>query len=56
MPDYVSVHGKKFKSVKRNLRKAYGLTPDQYRARWDLRSDYPMVAADYAKVPSELTP
>jgi predicted transcriptional regulator len=55
-PDYVICldDGKKFKSLKRHLRTAYGLTPDQYRARWDLPSDYPMVAPNYAKARSEL--
>src|SRR5215212_10947292 len=55
-PDYVIClnDGKKFKSLKRHLRTAYGLTPDQYRARWDLPSDYPMVAPNYAQARSEL--
>lgn len=55
-PDYVICldDGKKFKSLKRHLRTAYGLTPDQYRVRWDLPSDYPMVAPNYAKARSEL--
>jgi predicted transcriptional regulator len=55
-PDYVICldDGKKFKSLKRHLRTAYGLTPEQYRARWDLPSDYPMVAPNYAKARSEL--
>src|SRR5215212_3582229 len=55
-PDYVICldDGKKFKSLKRHLRTAYGLTPDQYRAQWDLPSDYPMVAPNYAKARSEL--
>jgi predicted transcriptional regulator len=46
--------GKKFKSLKRHLRTAYGLTPDQYRAKWSLPSDYPVVAPNYAKARSEL--
>ena len=55
-PDYVICldDGKKFKSLKRHLRTAYGLTPDQYRAKWDLPPDYPMVAPNYAKARSEL--
>ena len=40
--------GKHFKSLKRHLT-AHGLTPDQYREKWKLPSDYPMVAADYAE-------
>jgi predicted transcriptional regulator len=46
--------GKRFKSLKRHLRTAYGMTPDQYRAKWGLASDYPMVAPNYAKARSEL--
>src|SRR5918998_1169291 len=55
-PDYVICldDGKKFKSLKRHLRTTYNMTPDQYRARWDLPSDYPMVAPNYAKARSEL--
>jgi predicted transcriptional regulator len=55
-PDYIICldDGKKFKSLKRHLRTAYGLTPDQYRARWDLPAEYPMVAPNYAKARSEL--
>lgn len=40
--------GRSFKSLKRHLRTAYGMTPEQYRARWKLPADYPMVAPDYA--------
>lgn len=40
--------GHKLKSMKRHLRAKYGLTPDQYRVRWGLPSDYPMVAPDYS--------
>ncbi|RWC34699.1 MucR family transcriptional regulator [Mesorhizobium sp.] len=40
--------GKKFKSLKRHLRASYGLSPDEYRAKWNLPSDYPMVAPNYA--------
>ena len=46
--------GRKFKSLKRHLRTAYNLTPDQYRAKWGLPSDYPMVAPAYAKARSTL--
>jgi len=40
--------GKKLKMLKRHLRSTYGLTPDQYRAKWGLPPDYPMVAPNYA--------
>ena|SRR5689334_2599797 len=46
--------GKKFKSLKRHLRSAYGMTPDEYRTKWRLPVDYPMVAPAYAAVRSEL--
>jgi len=46
--------GKKFKSLKRHLRTRYGLTPDEYRAKWGLAHDYPMVAPNYAKERSNL--
>ena len=46
--------GKKFKSLKRHLRTAYGLTPQEYREKWDLPADYPMVAPSYAAARSEL--
>lgn len=46
--------GKQFKSLKRHLRTRYDLTPDQYRARWSLPSDYPMVAPNYAAARSDL--
>jgi predicted transcriptional regulator len=46
--------GKKFKSLKRHLRTTYGMTPEQYRAKWGLPADYPMVAPSYAKARSEL--
>jgi predicted transcriptional regulator len=45
---------KKFKSLKRHLRTQYQMTPDQYRARWNLRADYPMVAPNYAAACSRL--
>lgn len=46
--------GKKFKSLKRHLNTAYGLTPDQYRVKWGLPADYPMVAPAYAEARSAL--
>jgi len=46
--------GKKFKSLKRHLRTHYNLSPEQYRAKWDLPHDYPMVAPNYARARSEL--
>lgn len=46
--------GKRFKSLKRHLRTAYGMTPDAYREKWGLPKDYPMVAPAYAAVRSEL--
>ncbi|MGJ8570649.1 MAG: MucR family transcriptional regulator [Hoeflea sp.] len=46
--------GQKFKSLKRHLMTHYGLTPEQYREKWDLPSDYPMVAPSYAEARSRL--
>ena len=46
--------GKKFKSLKRHLGTQYQMTPDQYRAKWNLPADYPMVAPKYAAVRSRL--
>ena len=46
--------GKKFKSLKRHLMTHYGLTPDQYREKWDLDATYPMVAPSYASARSAL--
>lgn len=46
--------GKKFKSLKRHLRTAYKMTPEQYRAKWGLPPDYPMVAPNYAAQRSKL--
>ncbi|MEP9374966.1 MucR family transcriptional regulator [Mesorhizobium sp. KR1-2] len=46
--------GKKFKSLKRHLTTHYNLTPDEYRAKWGLPADYPMVAPTYAAVRSTL--
>jgi predicted transcriptional regulator len=55
-PDYIVCldDGKRFKSLKRHLRTTYNLTPDQYRAKWGLAHDYPMVAPNYAAARSEL--
>ncbi len=55
-PDYLVCleDGRKFKSLKRHLRTKYDLSPEQYRAKWDLAKDYPMVAPNYAKARSEL--
>ena len=46
--------GKKFKSLKRHLRTHYNLSPEQYREKWGLAPDYPMVAPNYAKARSNL--
>ena len=46
--------GRKFKSLKRHLRTAHALNPAQYRTKWSLRSDYPLVAPAYAEQRSEL--
>lgn len=55
-PDYIICleDGKKFKSLKRHLRTRYGITPDEYRTKWGLPHDYPMVAPNYAKERSTL--
>src|SRR5882672_3597605 len=49
-PDYIICleDGKKFKTLKRHLRTDFGLTPDEYRAKWDLPHDYRMIAPNYA--------
>lgn len=49
-PDYIVclLDGRRFKSLKRHLRTQYGLSPDQYREKFNLPSDYPMVAPNYA--------
>src|SRR3954451_20646529 len=54
-PDYIVCmgDGKRFKSLKRHLRTVYDLTPDQYRAKWGLAPDYPMVAPNHAAPRSE---
>ena len=55
-PDYIICleDGLKFKSLTRHLRTAYGLTPAQYREKWSLPSDYPMVAPNYSATRSRL--
>ncbi|GAB6966264.1 MucR family transcriptional regulator [Komagataeibacter kakiaceti JCM 25156] len=55
-PDYIICleDGKKLKMLKRHLHSAYGLTPDQYRERWGLPAEYPMVAPNYAERRSSL--
>lgn len=55
-PDFIICleDGKKLKMLKRHLMTAYQMTPTQYRARWGLPADYPMVAPSYAKVRSSL--
>jgi predicted transcriptional regulator len=55
-PDYIICleDGKKLKMLKRHLKTAYNMTPDEYRVRWGLPSDYPMVAPNYAKQRSKL--
>ena len=46
--------GRKFKSLKRHLRTKYDMSPEDYRAKWGLAKDYPMVAPNYAKARSDL--
>jgi predicted transcriptional regulator len=55
-PEYVICleDGKKFKSLKRHLRTQYNMTPEQYREKWGLGADYPMVAPNYAAARSQL--
>ncbi len=55
-PDYLICleDGKKFKSLKRHLRTHFDLTPEQYREKWGLPADYPMVAPNYANSRSKL--
>ena len=54
-PDHIICleDGRKLKMLKRHLRTTFGMTPDEYRARWGLPADYPMVAPNYAKRRSE---
>ena len=55
-PDFIVCleDGKKFKSLKRHLRTQYNMTPEQYREKWGLPADYPMVAPNYAAARSQL--
>jgi predicted transcriptional regulator len=55
-PDYIVCleDGKKFKSLKRHLRTHYDLSPEEYREKWGLAADYPMVAPNYAAARSAL--
>jgi len=55
-PDHIVCleDGKKFKSLKRHLRTQYNMTPEQYRDKWGLPPDYPMVAPNYAAARSQL--
>jgi predicted transcriptional regulator len=55
-PDYIICleDGKKFKSLKRHLRTHYNLSPEEYREKWGLSADYPMVAPNYAAARSAL--
>jgi predicted transcriptional regulator len=55
-PDYIVCleDGKKLKMLKRHLKSAYNLTPEEYRERWGLPADYPMVAPNYARHRSNL--
>jgi predicted transcriptional regulator len=55
-PDYIVCleDGKKLKMLKRHLKTAYDMTPEEYRERWGLNADYPMVAPNYARQRSRL--
>ena len=55
-PDYLICleDGKRFRSLKRHLKTHYNLSPEQYREKWGLPADYPMVAPEYAKARSRL--
>jgi predicted transcriptional regulator len=55
-PDHIVCleDGKKFKSLKRHLRTQYNMSPEEYREKWGLSSDYPMVAPNYAAARSNL--
>ena len=56
MPDHIVCleDGKKLKMLRRHLKTAYNMTPDEYRERWNLPANYPMVAPNYAAQRSEL--
>jgi predicted transcriptional regulator len=55
-PDFIVCleDGRKFKSLKRHLRTKYNMSPEDYRSKWGLPKDYPMVAPNYAKARSDL--
>ena len=55
-PDFIICleDGKKLKMLKRHLMSTYNMTPEQYKAKWDLPKDYPLVAPNYARTRSEL--
>ena len=55
-PDFIISleDGKKFRSLKRHLQTKYGMTPAEYREKWNLQSDYPMVAPNYSEERSQL--
>ena len=55
-PEYIVCleDGKKLKMLKRHLKTVYNLSPDEYRAKWSLPAEYPMVAPNYAKARSEM--
>ena len=55
-PDYLICleDGKKLKMLKRHLKTAYGMTPEEYREKWGLPADYPMVSPNYARQRSQL--
>lgn len=55
-PDFIICleDGRKMKMLKRHLMTRYGMTPDQYRTKWNLPADYPMVAPNYAQTRSNL--
>ena len=55
-PDFIVCleDGRKFKSLKRHLRTKYNMSPEDYRSRWGLPKEYPMVAPNYAKARSDL--
>lgn len=55
-PDYIICleDGKKFKSLKRHLKTHFNMTPEEYREKWGLPGDYPLVAPNYAAIRSQL--
>ena len=55
-PDYLVCleDGKRFKAIKRHLRTHHGLSPDEYREKWGLKYDYPMVASNYSEARSAM--